>query len=122
MQDALACNLIDTSPCQDTGVKTSRRGEAVRPATAGKLEVIAAAMPARYQALIRMAAWLAMPFSALGELLRKDVDLHAQVVRVRRAVALINRHFQVTTPKSTLGIRDIPIPHKLAPIITAHLL
>lgn len=83
MEDALARNLIEVSPCQEVDVSTSRRAEAVCPATAEEVDAIAAAMPARYQALVLMAAWLAMPFSELGELRRKDVDLDANLVRVR---------------------------------------
>lgn len=121
MQDALDRNLIEFNPCQAPDVKTSRRAEAVRPPTAEEVEAIAAAMPAPYQTLVLMAAWLAMPFSELGELRRKDVDLDASLVRVRRAVALVRGRFQVTTPKSSDGIRDIPIAAALAPRITNHL-
>ncbi|MFQ2879043.1 tyrosine-type recombinase/integrase [Mycobacterium kansasii] len=121
MEDALARNLIEVSPCQEVDVSTSRRAEAVCPATAEEVDAIAAAMPARYQALVLMAAWLAMPFSDLGELRRKDVDLDANLVRVRRAVALIHGRFQVTTPKSTRGIRDLPIAPVLLPRVTTHL-
>ncbi|MDP7707455.1 hypothetical protein [Mycobacterium sp. TY815] len=121
LQDALSRNIIDSNPCHNPDVKTSRRTDAVHPATAEELDAMAAAMPPRYQPLILMAAWLAMPFSELAELRRKDIDLNAGIVRVRRAVALTNGQFHATTPKSTLGIRDIPIPPTLAPRINAHL-
>lgn len=120
-RDAPAHNIIDASPCQITGVSTSLRAESARPATVREIEEIATAMPEAYQSLILMAAWLAMPFSELGELRRKDIDLRANLVRVRRAVALVDRRFQVTTPTSIQGIRDISIPPSLAPRITAHL-
>lgn len=121
LQDALSRNIIAANPCQNPAVKTSRRAEAANPVTAKKLGAIAAAMPAQYQLLILMTAWCDMPFSELAELRRKDIDLMAGIVRVRRAVKLAHRRFEVTTPKSTLGIRDIPIPATLAPRINAHL-
>lgn len=117
----MADNLIDANPCQIGGVSTSGRAESARPATPREIENITAAMPEAYQTLVLMAAWLAMPFSELGELRRKDVDLDAKVVRVRRAVALVGGSFRVTAPKSTKGIRDIGIPSHLLPRIDAHL-
>ncbi|KAA1246648.1 tyrosine-type recombinase/integrase [Mycobacterium simiae] len=120
MQGALADGLIEVNPCQIDGVRTSRRAERVRPATRAEIETIAAAMPAAYQALILMSAWLAMPFSELSELRRKDVDLAAGVVRVRRAVTLVDG-FELSTPKSPEGMRDIAVPAHLLPAIRAHL-
>lgn len=121
MAAALADNLIDTNPCQITGVSTSHQADRVPPATADEIEPIFAAMPEAYRALILLAAWLAMPYSELGELRRKDIDLAAQVVQVRRAVALVDGSFKVTTPKSTEGIRDIPLRPHVASTIEAHL-
>ncbi|OBK45593.1 hypothetical protein A5657_02970 [Mycobacterium kubicae] len=121
LDSALADNLIDTNPCEITGVSTSIRAKRVRPATVKEVEAIAAAMPEAYRLLVLFAAWLAMPFSELSELRRKDIDLDGQVVRVRRAVALTNRSFKVTTPKSAEGIRDITIPAQMLPTIRAHL-
>lgn len=121
LQDALSRNIIATNPCQNPDIKTSRRTEAADPVTAQELEAIATAMPAQYQLLILMTAWLAMPFSELAELRRKDIDLKAGIVRVRRAMTLAHGRFEATTPKSTLGIRDINISPTLTPRIRAHL-
>lgn len=121
MQAAVAEGLIETNPCQIPGVTTSHQATRVRTATLAEVEAIAEAMPRAYQPLILMAAWLAMPFSELTELRRKDIDLVDQVVRVRRAVTLVNGVFKVSTPKSKEGIRDIAIPPSLRPPIAAHL-
>lgn len=118
---AVADGLVDSNPCQIAGVSTSRRAESVRPAIAEEIEGIAAAMPYGYQLLILLAAWLGIPLSELGELRRKDVDLVTGVVRVRRAVALIRGNFEVATPRSREGIRDITIPGHLLPRLEAHL-
>ncbi|SON61357.1 Putative prophage phiRv2 integrase [Mycobacterium simulans] len=121
MDAVLARGLIDATPCQITGVTTSHRAEKTHPATHDEIETIAAGMRESYQALVLMAAWLAMPISELRELRRKDVDLVANVVRVRRAVALVDGVFKLTTPKSKEGIRDISIPPHLLRTITTHL-
>ncbi|WP_239657257.1 site-specific integrase [Mycobacterium riyadhense] len=110
MAAAVDDNLIDANPCQLPAVTTSHRVEKARPTTLDEIEAITAAMPEAYQTLVLMAGWLAMPFSELRELRRKDVDLADKVVRVRRAVVLDDGAFEVTTPNSTEGIRDIAIP------------
>lgn len=121
MKSALADGLIDVDPCQIGGVSTAHRAGQVRPATLAEIGAIADAMPEAYQALVLMAAGLAMPFSELGELRRKDIDLDCQVVHVRRAVELVRGTYRVTTPKSCHGIRDITIPTVLVSRIEAHL-
>ncbi|SOJ56985.1 Putative prophage phiRv2 integrase [Mycobacterium simulans] len=121
MAAAVADNLIDTNPCQLPAVTTSHRVEKARPTTLDEIEAITAAMPEAYQTLVLMAGWFAMPFSELRELRRKDVDLAHKVVRVRRAVVLDDGAFEVTTPNSTEGIRDIAIPAHVLPTIKDHL-
>ena len=43
------------------------------------------------------------------------------IVRVERAVVRVEDGFQVTTPKSDAGIRDVAIPPHLLPAIKDHL-
>lgn len=121
MQTALADDLIDGNPCRISGASTARRVHKIRPATLDELETLTKAMPEPYQAMILMAAWLAMRFGELTELRRKDIDLRDEVVRVRRAVVRAGDNFLVTTPKSDAGIRDITIPPHLLPAIEDHL-
>ncbi|GFG79132.1 tyrosine-type recombinase/integrase [Mycobacterium paragordonae] len=121
MEAAVTDQLIEANPCQISGVSTSRRIDSVRPVTRSEVEAISAAMPPAYRALVLMAAVLGMPVSELSELRRKDVDLINGVVQVRRAVALVNRVFRVTSPTSTEGIRDLALPPSLVPMIEAHL-
>lgn len=121
MQTALADDLVLSNPCRIAGASTARRVHKIRPATLAELEVITKAMPDAYQTLILMAAWLALRYGELTELRRKDVDLSDEVVRVRRAVVRVDDGFQVTTPKSDAGIRDVTIPPHLIPVIEDHL-
>lgn len=103
MQTALADDLIDSNPCRISGASTARRVHKIRPATLDELETITKAMPDPYQAFVLMAAWLAMRYGELTELRRKDIDLHGEVARVRRAVVRVGEGFKVTTPKSDAG-------------------
>lgn len=121
MRAALADNLIEENPCQIDGVTTSHRAARAPSADAEEVEAIAAGMPQPYAAVVLMSAWLGLAFSELRELRRHDVDLDSGIVRVRRAVALVRGRYEVTTPKSTEGMRDIAIPARPLPAITIHL-
>ena len=79
-------------------------------------------MPPRYRLLVQLAAWCALRFGELTELRRSDVDTRAGVIRVRRAVVLVDGRFVVKEPKSEAGIRDVNIPPHLLPMVREHLL
>ena len=61
----------------------------------------------------------------LTELRRRDVvldpDAGKGVIRVERAVVRVGDGFQVTTPKSDAGTRDVAIPPHLVGVIAEHL-
>ncbi|MGQ9408943.1 tyrosine-type recombinase/integrase [Mycolicibacterium gilvum] len=118
---AVSDGKISVNPCSIRGAGTAKRVHKVRPATVGEIGTIADAMPAQWSLMVLLAAWLAMRFGELTELRRKDIDLSAEVVRVRRAVVRTDDGFKVTSPKSDAGIRDIAIPPHLIPAIEAHL-
>lgn len=118
---AVSDGKIATNPAAIRGAGTAKRVHKVQPATVAQIGTIADAMPARWSLMVLLAGWLALRFGELTELRRKDVDLAAEVVRVRRAVVRTDDGFQVTTPKSDAGIRDIAIPPHLIPAIEAHL-
>ena len=72
--------------------------------------------------MILLASWCALRFGELTELRRRDVDLDDAVIRVRRGVVRTKAGgFQVTTPKSTAGVRDVAIPSSLLPALRDHL-
>lgn len=87
-----------------------------------ELTTVTAAMPERLQLMVALASWCALRFGETIELQRGDIDLSTEVIRVRRA-AVRTKHggFQVTTPKSDAGVRDVAIPPHLIPAIEAHL-
>ncbi|WP_186626604.1 site-specific integrase [Rhodococcus sp. BP22] len=114
--------LIGSNPCTIVGAGTSKRVVKIRPATLQELEVLVGAMPDQYQAMTLLAAWCALRFGELTELRRMDLDFAEGVVKVRRgAVRVEGGKFEVTTPKSDAGIRDVAIPPHLIPVLKAHL-
>jgi len=111
------------NPCVIRGAGTARRVHRIRPATLDELEIITAAMPEQYRAMVLLASWCALRFGELAELRRMDVDLNDEVIRVRRGVVRINGGaFKVTSPKSDAGVRDVAIPPHLLPALADHLL
>ena len=99
--------------------KTVHRAE---PASLEELAVIVSNMPERHQLAILLMSWCALRFGEVVELRRKDIDLRAGKVKVRRAVVRVERERRVTTPKSEAGVRDVAIPPHLMPLVTDHLI
>lgn len=122
MGSAVTDELIDANPCRITGAGRAKRVHKIRPASVDELATVTAAMPERLQLMVTLASWCAMRFGETVELRRSDVDLTDEVIRIRRAaVRTGGGTFDVTTPKSDAGIRDVAIPPHIIPQIEAHL-
>jgi integrase len=141
MGTAASDGKITTNPCVIRGAGTARRVHKIRPASLDEIAVIAQEMPEQYRAMVLLAAWCALRFGELTELRRQDVviveptpdQLATAVaksedppasygtVRVERAVVRTEAGFEVTTPKSDAGIRDVAIPPHLLPVMKDHL-
>lgn len=121
MGTAASDGKIAANPCVIRGAGSTKRVHKIRPASLDEIEIITAEMPEQYRAMVLLAAWCALRFGELTELRRKDIDLSGEIVRVERAVVRTEAGFQVTTPKSEAGIRDVAIPPHLMPAIEAHL-
>jgi integrase len=121
MGTAVSDGKIAANPCVIRGAGSARRVHKIRPATLVELEIITAEMPEPYRPMILLASWCALRFGELTELRCKDIDTDDGVIRVRRGVVRVGDGFQVTTPKSDAGVRDVAIPPHLLPTIEAHL-
>ena len=125
MGTAASDGKIGLNPCVIRGAANTKRKIKIRPATLPELTKLTAAMPEQYQGMILLASWCALRFGELTELRRCDVDLDADkrigVIRIDRAVVRAGEGFQVTTPKSDAGTRDVAIPPHLVPVIAEHL-
>ena len=118
---AVQDGLIPGNPCHIRGAGTSKRVHKIKPATLNELELITAAMPERYQAMVLLASWCGMRFGELAELRRSDIDQKNGRIKIRRAVVRAGGQLIVGTPKSDAGTRDVAIPPHLLPIVKGHL-
>lgn len=122
MNSAVNDELIDANPCRITGAGRAKRVHKIRPASVEELASATAAMPERFQLMVTLASWCAMRFGETVELRRGDIDLHDEVIRIRRAaVRTQGGTFAVTTPKSDAGVRDVAIPPHIITQIESHL-
>ncbi|MBJ7385826.1 MAG: site-specific integrase [Mycolicibacterium sp.] len=121
MGAAASDGKISINPCVIRGAGSAKRVHKIRPASLPEIETLTAAMPEQYRAMMLLAAWCALRFGELTELRRRDVDLTLEVVRIERAVVRTADGFEVTTPKSDAGTRDVSIPPHLLPMIEQHL-
>jgi len=134
MGTAVSDGKAALNPCVIRGAATAKRVHKIRPATLPEIATIAAEMPEHYRAMVMLASWCALRFGELTELRRRDVVIATDgategddeperfgVVRIERAVVKAGGGFQVTTPKSDAGIRDVAIPPHLLPVIESHL-
>jgi len=121
LRTAVDDGLIAVSPCVIRGAGKAKRARAIRPATLDELATIVAEMPEQLQLMVWLATWCALRFGELTELRRKDIDLNAGLIRIRRGVAWVNGDAIVGPPKSDAGVRDVHIPPHLLPAVRDHL-
>lgn len=121
LSTAVDDNLLPVNPCHIRGAGTAKRKHQTKPLSLPELELLVAAMPVKYRPMTLLAAWCALRFGELVELRRKDVDLNAGVIRVRRGAVRANGQVIIGTPKSDAGIRDVAIPPHLIPMLRDHM-
>lgn len=121
MASAVVDELIDANPCRIVGAGRAKRVHKIRPASIEELAVLTAEMPERLQLMVTLASWCALRFGETVELRRGDIDLSADVIRIRRAAVRTKGAYTITTPKNDAGIRDVDIPPHIIPAIEAHL-
>jgi integrase len=113
--------LVAANPCRIIGAGRTTRVHKIKPASVDELAVLTAAMPDRLGLMVLLASWCALRFGETIELRRGDIDLSAEVIRIRRAAVRVGGTYQISTPKSEASIRDVSIPPHLIPVIEDHL-
>ena len=121
MASAVNDELIDASPARIVGAGRAKRVHKIQPASVAEIGTLTAAMPERLQLMVLLASWCALRFGETVELRRGDIDLGQEVIRVRRAAVRTKGAYTITTPKSDAGVRDVPIPPHIIPMIENHL-
>jgi integrase len=117
---AITEELIDANPCRIVGAGRAKRVHRIRPASVAELGVLTEAMPERLRLMVTLASWCALRFGEIVELRRGDIDLGAEVIRIRRAAVRTKGTYQITRPKSDAGVRDVAIPPHIIPTIEQH--
>ncbi len=121
MASAVVDEVIDANPCRIVGAGRTKRVHKIRPASVEELGALTAEMPERLRLMVTLASWCALRFGETVELRRGDIDLSAEVIRIRRAAVRTKGAYTVTTPKSDASVRDVDIPPHIIPAIEAHL-
>jgi integrase len=118
---AVEDGLIRRNPCRIT--RAGHEPTPERPvASVGQALALAAEMPARYRALVLIAAFASLRWGELIALRRRDIDLRHGTVRVRRTInELPTGELLVGPPKSRAGMRHVAIPNRITTELKDHL-
>lgn len=121
LMTAVEDRLIRRNPCRVKGASVTPTPE--RPtATIQEVYALAAAIQPRYRALVLLAAFTGLRWGELIGLSRRDIDLDAGTLRVRRNVAELHSGRRlVKEPKSAAGKRTVAIPAVIHTDLSNHL-
>ncbi|MFJ9023601.1 tyrosine-type recombinase/integrase [Streptomyces sp. NPDC102259] len=121
MNMAVDDELIRRNPCRIKGA--DRYDVPERPVlTVTEVFAVADSIVPRYRLLVLLAAFTTLRFGELAALRRRDINLEALTVSVRRSQAELQdgRLFD-KAPKSAAGVRVISFPAELLDDVTRHL-
>jgi integrase len=125
LQTAYQDDLIAANPCRIRGAGQAKRSTKTVIPTVEQVQALAQGMPsAKYKTMVLVAAWCGLRFGELTELRREDVLFDGEtpvVIAVRRAVVRVEGRFEVGTPKSDAGVRDVVIPPHIRADVAAYL-
>lgn len=92
--------------------------------TAGETHALLDAMDDRYRAIVGLASLAGLRRGEIFALDADDVDLEAEVIHVQRSLQIRNRLLEpaqrLGAPKSSAGIREVPIRAALKPFLVEH--
>ena len=102
--------IIPRNPCQVRGADKEQPNER-SVLTVAEVTTLADAMPARFRAMILLTTFASLRFGEVTALERRDVDLVAGTVRVRRTFVEVRGEGLVPgPPKSQAGRRTVSVP------------
>jgi integrase len=113
--------ILTRNPCQVPGADKERPEE--RPVlSVDQVFKIADAMPARFRALVLLAAFASLRWGEVTALRRVDIAEDASWVRVSRAfVEVAGKGLVAGPPKSRAGSRTVIVPEAVRAEIVAHM-
>jgi len=116
---ALKDELIQRNPCQIDGAMTTRRKREPEILTPAELAIVVGEIPARFQALVLLAAWCGMRWGEVTELRTGDFKADCSMVAISRGVTHKGQ-CRVASTKSD-KVRKVLIPAAIQPAIKAHI-
>jgi integrase len=121
LNTAVDDELIRRNPCRIKGAGLERAPE--RPiATVAQVFDLAGLVPARFRALILLAAFTSLRYGELAALRRRDIDPRCQTVTVRATlVELQTGGLVFGPPKSAAGLRTVTVPAAIRRDLRGHL-
>ncbi|MFF1792738.1 tyrosine-type recombinase/integrase [Kitasatospora sp. NPDC058263] len=121
MTTAVDDGMLKLNPCRIKGADTYDVPE--RPVlSVPEVYAVAAAIQPQWRALVLLTAFTTLRFGELAALRRRDVDLAARVLWVRRNQAELNSGKLITkAPKSRAGFRPVAFPDVIVPDLEQHL-
>ena len=125
LNQAVRDGEITANPCQIRGAGTPKHPERVPP-TFAQIQAVAVAMPARYRALVLVAAFGGLRRGELCALTRADIELPADpgglvTVGVCKALSRVGGRWLIGAPKTEAGIRKVVLPAFLTPVMVEHM-
>jgi integrase len=111
--------LLKANPCRIKGFDQIHTPERPVP-TLGQVRALAEEMPARFYALILLAAYSGLRWGELAALRRCDVDLDASTVRVHRKLISVRGRLEFGPPKSEAGKRTVTLPRAAVEVLRHH--
>lgn len=115
---------IDVSPVQVSGATKHKpkHRDSEPVASVEQINFIAEHVPDRYRLSILLAAWTAVRLGEIIGLQRGDLTTNRGQtwLSISRQVQARGEGLYETAPKSEAGIRSVPVPEALHPIVTEH--
>ncbi|HZN76278.1 MAG TPA: tyrosine-type recombinase/integrase [Micromonosporaceae bacterium] len=112
--------IVRENPCRIRGYDRYHTPE--RPvATVVQVFALADAVPARFRALVIVAALSGLRWGELAALRRCDVDLTKGTVRVPRKLAALRSRMEFGPPKSEAGNRTVALPKAAVAALRPHM-
>jgi integrase len=117
---AVEARYLAVNPCGIRGAASDGAPE-MRIATVDQVVAIANRVPARYRALVLVAAFGGLRWGELAGLRRQRVDLERGTVTVAEQLLEVNGTFSVGAPKSAAGRRTVTLPAVVVEALAEHL-
>jgi len=125
MAAAVDDELVPVQPCRVKGAGKPSKVRKREPLTAVEVQAVADAMTRpQWRIGVLLAAWCGLRSGEVRELRRQNVKVNTDgtaVLQIRQAVTRAGREMVIGDPKTEAGVRDIPVPRSLVPVLKAHL-